>query len=191
MKILKENIIKKEVKKKYYMVEKNFKNLKITLWIFYSFFFLLFIKKFRITLSKTEGLSSYILLSVFLLSVLTYTSSLLFNLSKEKLEINPQKIVIRKFIFCYCYYNKEILIKNIIKINYIQNNSLWVLLLFTPLFINGNNNIIIQSKTEKEEDKEFYFGVALKLKEYSELCRILREILGEDYKKIKFTQFLK
>lgn len=190
MKILKEKIIKKEVKKKYYMIEKNF-NLKIILWIFYSFFFLLYIKKFRITLSKTEGLNSYILLSVFLLSLLVYTSSLLFNLSKEKLEINSQKIVIRKFIFCYCYYNKEILINNIIKINYVQNNSLWVLLLFTPLFFNGNNNIIIQLRTEEEEDKEFYFGVGLKLKEYSELCRILREILGEDYKKIKFTQFLK
>ena len=110
-------------------------------------------------------------------------------LSNEVLELDNKKIIIKKFIFSYCYYNKEILLEKILKISYKKPTYLIISCLFMPLLFKGNNNIIIQANTGFEEDEEFYFGVGINLKIYGKFFKNLKEILNDKIKNIDFIYY--
>lgn len=190
MYFLKEKIRIVKKGNKYYKIEKK----PFSLWgisIFYFLFFYLFISKIVFEIQKLKKLNYFFLIIFSILFITLYCFFLFYNLSKETLEITKNSIIIKKYFLSYCYYHKLILTNNITIIKYLKRSWLEIFLYVLPFFINGNNSFIIQSKTDKEEDEEAYFGVGLKLKEYSEICKEIKEIIGNDYKNIEFTQFLR
>lgn len=60
------------------------------------------------------------------------------------------------------------------------------LIIFTPLFFSAKNTVIIQVKTEKEEDKEVQIGIGAELNFYAEFSGIIKNIK----KDVKFSQFI-
>lgn len=120
--------------------------------------------------------------------VIYYFSTMIF-LSNEVLELDNKKITIKKFIFSYCYYNKEILLEKVLKISYKNPTYLIISCLFFPLFFKGNNNIIIQANIGLEEDEEFYFGVGVNLEIYGKFVKTLKEILNDKIKDIDFIYY--
>lgn len=191
MKFLEQKIKVSKIEKRYYKFEKNISFLEILTIIMYLIFFYFSLKTIIDIFEKTYGINRYILLTVSIIVISIYITSLFFNISKEILEITKDKIYIKKLLFSYCYYNKEILVKNITLIKYSEKKFFETFIFILVSFYKDNNTIIIQSKTDKEEDEEAYFGVGLKLKEYSEICKKIKEIIGNDYKNIEFTQFLR
>ncbi|MCI5724677.1 MULTISPECIES: hypothetical protein [Fusobacterium] len=191
MKFLEQKIKVSKIEKRYYKFEKNISFLEILTIIMYLIFFYFSLKTIIDIFEKTYGINRYILLTVSIIVISIYITSLFFNISKEILEITKDKIYIKKLLFSYCYYNKEILVKNITLIKYSEKKFFETFIFILVSFYKDNNTIIIQSKTDKEEDEEAYFGVGLKLKEYSEICKEIKEIIGNDYKNIEFTQFLR
>lgn len=191
MKFLEQKIKVSKIEKRYYKFEKNISFLEILTIIMYLIFFYFSLKTIIDIFEKTYGINRCILLTVSIIVISIYITSLFFNISKEILEITKDKIYIKKLLFSYCYYNKEILVKNITLIKYSEKKFFETFIFILVSFYKDNNTIIIQSKTDKEEDEEAYFGVGLKLKEYSEICKEIKEIIGNDYKNIEFTQFLR
>jgi len=104
------------------------------------------------------------------------------NLSNESLEIDSRKIVIKKKFIFFCYYNKEITIKEIMRITY----KGWNFITAANIFNSINNSIIIQANTGLEEDEEFFFGTGIDLKIYGIFQKTLKEILVENCKKVDF-----
>lgn len=191
MKFLEQKIKVSKVEKRCYKFEKNISFLEILTIIMYLIFFYFSLKTIIGIFEKTYGINRYILLTISIIVISIYITSLFFNISKEILEITKDKIYIKKLLFSYCYYNKEIFVKNITLIKYSEKKFFEIFVFILVSFYKDNNTIIIQSKTDKDEDEEAYFGVGLKLKDYSEICKGIKEVIGNDYKNIEFTQFLR
>ena len=96
--------------------------------------------------------------------------------------MDSRKIVIKKKFLFFCYYNKELSQKEIVRITY----KGWNFITAANIFNNINNSIIIQANTGLEEDEEFFFGTGIGLKIYGIFQKTLKEILGENYKKLDF-----
>ena len=62
----------------------------------------------------------------------------------------------------------------------------WHFITAANIFNNINNSIIIQANTGLEEDEEFFFGTGIGLKIYGIFQKTLKEILGENCKKLDF-----
>ena len=178
-------------KDKYLKIERNKNFLKILMNIIF-FIVIIFIFKYIKPIVSKYNMSAfkYVLSwSFILLSFFIYYFSTMIFLSNEVLELDNKKIIIKKFIFSYCYYNKEILWEKILKISYKKPTYLIISCLFMPLLFKENNNIIIQANTGFEEDEEFYFGVGINLKIYGKFFKNLKEILNDKIKNIDFIYY--
>lgn len=127
--------------------------------------------------------------SFIILSFLIYYFSTMIFLSNEVLELDNKKIIIKKFIFSYCYYSKEILLEKVLKISYKNPIYLIISCLFMPMLFKENNGITIQANTGFKEDKEFYFGVGVNLEIYGKFVKTLKEILNDKIKDIDFIYY--
>lgn len=127
--------------------------------------------------------------SFIILSFLTYYFSTMIFLSNEVLELDNKKIIIKKFIFSYCYYSKEILLEKVLKISYKNPIYLIISCLFMPMLFKENNGITIQANTGFKEDEEFYFGIGVNLEIYGKFVKTLKEILNDRIKDIDFIYY--
>jgi len=127
--------------------------------------------------------------SFIILSFVIYYFSTMIFLSNEVLELDNKKITIKKFIFSYCYYNKEILLEKVLKISYKNPIYLIISCLFMPMLFKENNGITIQANTGFKEDEEFYFGIGVNLEIYGKFVKTLKEILNDKIKNIDFIYY--
>lgn len=127
--------------------------------------------------------------SFIILSFVIYYFSTMIFLSNEVLELDNKKITIKKFIFSYCYYNKEILLEKVLKISYKNPIYLIISCLFMPMLFKENNGITIQANTGFKEDEEFYFGIGVNLEIYGKFIKTLKEILNDRIKDIDFIYY--
>ena len=173
-----------EKRYKYLKIDKKANFQKILLNIISLIIFLIILKKIIPIINNYELYSfsfftSFVLILNFFLFFIILTFK---NLSNESLEMDSRKIVLKKKFIFFSYYNKEITIKEITRITYKE----WNFITATNIFNNINNSITIQVNTGLEEDEEFFFGTGIDLKIYGVFQKALKEILGENHKKLDF-----
>ena len=175
-------------KNKYLKIERKrtFLQILINICFFIAIIFVFRYTKSIISKYNVDAFKYVLSWGFIILSFVIYYFSTMIFLSNEVLELNNKKITIKKFIFSYCYYNKEILLEKVSKISYKNPTYLIISCLFFPLFFKGNNNIIIQANIGLEEDEEFYFGVGVNLEIYGKFVKTLKEILNDRIKDIDF-----
>ena len=183
MKFFKPKIII-EKRYKYLKIDKKANFQKILLNIISLIIFLIILKKIIPIINNYELYSfsfftSFVLILNFFLFFIILTFK---NLSNESLEMDSKRIVIKKKFIFFCYYNREITIKEITRITY----KGWNFITAANIFNNINNSITIQVNTGLEEDEEFFFGTGIDLKTYAIFQKALKEILGENHKKLDF-----
>ena len=168
-----------EKRYRYLKIDKKVNFQKILLNIIFLIILLVILKKIIPIINNYELYSfSFFTSLVIILNFFLFFVILTFkNLSNESLEIDSRKIVIKKKFIFFCYYNKEITI-----ITY----KGWNFITAANIFNNINNSIIIQANTGLEEDEEFFFGTGIDLKIYGIFQKTLKEILGENCKKLDF-----
>ena len=173
-----------EKRYRYLKIDKKVNFQKILLNIIFLIILLVILKKIIPIINNYELYSfSFFTSLVIILNFFLFFLILTFkNLSNESLEIDSRKIVIKKKFIFFCYYNKEITIKEIIGITY----KGWKLITAANILNKINNSIIIKAKTRMEEDEEFLFGTGINLKIYGIFQKTLKEILGENCKKLDF-----
>ena len=173
-----------EKRYRYLKIDKKVNFQKILLNIIFLIILLLILKKIIPIINNYKLHSFSFFTSLFItLNFFIFFIILTFkNLSNESLEIDSRKIVIKKKFIFFCYYNKEITIKEIMGITY----KGWYFITAANIFNNVNNSIIIQANTGLEEDEEFFFGTGIGLKIYGIFQKTLKEILGENCKKLDF-----
>ena len=163
-----------EKRYRYLKIDKKVNFQKILLNIIFLIILLVILKNIIPTINNYKLYSfSFFTSLVIILNFFLFFIILTFkNLSNESLEIDSRKIVIKKKFIFFCYYNKEIMWITYKGWNFIFNNL--------------NNSIIIQANTGLEEDEEFFFGTGIGLKIYGIFQKTLKEILGENSKKLDF-----
>ena len=183
MKFFKPKIII-EKRYKYLKIDKKANFQKILLNIISLIIFLIILKKIIPIINNYELYSfSFFASFVIILNFFLFFIILTFkNLSNESLETDSRKIVIKKKFIFFCYYNKEITIKEIMRITYKGCNFITAVNIFNKI----NNSIAIQVNTGLEEDEEFFFGTGIDLKTYAIFQKALKEILEENHKKLDF-----
>ena len=173
-----------EKRYRYLKIDKKVNFQKILLNIIFLIILLVIFKKIIPIINNYELYSfSFFTSLVIILNFFLFFVILTFkNLSNESLEIDSRKIVIKKKFLFFCYYNKEVSQKEIVRITY----KGWNFITAANIFNNINNSIIIQANTGLEEDEEFFFGTGIDLKIYGIFQKTLKEILGENCKKLDF-----
>lgn len=190
MKFLKTRIII-ENKNKYLKIEKKENFLRVLMNIIFFLIVMLILKYIKPIIARYNIKNFEFILSwsFMIISFVIYYFSTLVFLSNEILELNNERIIIKKFLFSYCYYKKEILLEKILKISYKNPTYIIITCIFMPLLFKENNSIIIQANTGLEEDEEIYFGIGINLAIYGELVKTLKEILNDKVKNIEFIYY--
>lgn len=180
-------------KNKYLKIERKrtFLQILINICFFIAIVFVFVFRYIKPIISKYNmDTFEYVLSwSFIILSFVIYYFSTMIFLSNEVLELDNKKITIKKFIFSYCYYNKEILLEKVLKISYKNPIYLIISCLFMPMLFKENNGITIQANIGFKEDEEFYFGIGVNLEIYGKFVKTLKEILNDKIKDIDFIYY--
>lgn len=101
--------------------------------------------------------------------------------SKEVLSVEKYELILKKYLFFFCYKTDKIVIENIRKIYYEKSSKGEYFILFFPTDL--LKNVKIRVKDSEFEDKIYTFGYKLSEYEFYKILEDIENIIGEIWNK--------